>query len=373
MGKPWPVLLVVRELGIGGCERDLTKIAAGLDRSRFNPFVACFRPEGLRSDELRAAGVPVLELPVRSFRNWTVLNGAASLQRYLRRHRIRLVHAWDVPAGLFAIPLARLFRVPYLIFSQLSYRELVGGATMFLLRRIDRLSHRIHVNCEAMRRYMIEHEGAPPERLFLCHNGVDTRIFHNHGRLRPEILRQASLVIGTVAALRPEKRIDLLLRAFAALSPDPGVKLVIVGSGPLRLSLERLAGELGVGGNCVFIPTTRDVASWMRAIDIFVLPSDSEAFSNALLEAMACGCCPVGSEVGGMPELIAHGRHGFLFPRGEAESLSAHLKCLAENHELRKRFAVQAAAYARENFPIEKTLNRMESLYQTLLSQGDSA
>lgn len=373
MGKPWPVLLLVRELGIGGCERDLTKIAVGLDRSRFSPLVACFRPEGIRADELKAARVPVVELPVRSFRNRTVLSGAAAFRRCLRQHRIRLVHAWDVPGGLFAIPLARLVGVPHVVFSQLSHRELVDGPTAFLLRRIDRLSHRIHVNCEAMRRYMIEHEGVPGERLYLCHNGVDTSIFHNNGRGRPESLRDASLVIGTVAALRPEKRIDVLVRAFAGLPPDSGAKLVIVGSGPLRRSLESLAGELGVVGNCVFIPTTREVACWMRAIDIFVLPSDSEAFSNALLEAMACGCCPVGSEVGGTPELIAHGGHGFLFPRGDAEALSAHLKCLVANHELRKRFALQAAAFARENFPIEKTLNRMESLYQTLLLEGDSA
>ena len=103
MPQPWPLLLLVRELDLGGCERDLSKVALGLDRSRFDPHVGCFHPEGFRGEELRAAGVPVVQLPVRSFRSWSVLAGARRLAEYVARHGIRLVHSFDTPMNLSLI------------------------------------------------------------------------------------------------------------------------------------------------------------------------------------------------------------------------------------------------------------------------------
>src|SRR5215213_8618457 len=94
---PIPVLLMVRELGIGGCENDLTKIATGLDRGRFEPHVGCLHPNGLRLPQLRAAGVPILDLPVRGMFSRSWLSGAKKLAGYIRAHRIQLVHTFDAP------------------------------------------------------------------------------------------------------------------------------------------------------------------------------------------------------------------------------------------------------------------------------------
>ena len=90
---------------------------------------------------------------------------------------------------------------------------------------------------------------------------------------------------------------------------------MIVGSGVELESLQENAGRLGIGDAIDFVPATRDVPDWLRKIDIFVLPSYSEAFSNSLLEAMACGCAVVGSRVGGTPELTgSNEERGLLFP-----------------------------------------------------------
>src|SRR5215471_11332364 len=97
------VLLMVRSLEHGGCERDLTKIALHLDRSRFEPHVGIFR-DGFRRQELEAAGVPILNLPVRSFANSTAWKGFRQMGTYVRKHGIQLVHAFDVPLDIFAAP-----------------------------------------------------------------------------------------------------------------------------------------------------------------------------------------------------------------------------------------------------------------------------
>src|SRR5581483_8386728 len=100
---PTRVLLLARELNLGGSERQMTEIARGLDRSRFEPHVGCFFPQGLRADELRRAGVPILHLPVHSLKSPSALGGARRLARYVRERGIDIIHAFDYPMNVFAI------------------------------------------------------------------------------------------------------------------------------------------------------------------------------------------------------------------------------------------------------------------------------
>jgi glycosyltransferase involved in cell wall biosynthesis len=368
MPTPVPVLLLVRELNQGGCERDLTKIALRLDRSRFQPHVACFRPEGMRRPELDAADVPVLYLPVRSFLSHTAVSGGLMLRDYIRRHGIRLVHCFDVPMSVFAPLWARLAGVPAIITSQLSYRSLTPREFRLGLRFTDRLADRIVVNCEAMWRHMTADEGCPEEKLFLCYNGVETEVFHPGPRELPSELGNASVVIGCVCALRREKRLDLLIRAFSKVrGAAPWAKLAIVGSGAELPRLEEMVGKLGLTGYVVFQLATPEVPRWLRAMDIFVLASDSEAFSNSLLEAMACGCCPVGSKVGGTPELILEKQCGLIFPPGDESALTECLLTLIERTELREKFGKAAAVRAREHFCMKTATERISALYSELL------
>ena len=366
MNRPWPILLLVRKLDYGGCERDLSKVALGLDRSLFEPHVGCFRPEGIRLGELRDAGIPIVQLPVRSFVSSSAIRGALTLRRYMAQHRIALVHAHDVPTMMFATPLARLFGARAVVSSQVSYRTLVRPLEHRLLRVADRLSHRVLVNCQAMYKHMVDDEGLPPERAYLCYNGVDTGIFRPGTTERPEPLRDATLIIGTIANLRPEKGLHLLLDAFAAVR-RPGVKLFIVGSGPSLEELQGLSRRLGIEPDCLFLPGKPDISAEMRLIDIFVLPSLSEAFSNALLEAMASGCAVVGSNVGGTPELIHDGQTGLLFRLGDSQDLAAKLRRLIEEENLREQLRVAAVGLARNNFPLHRTIQRNAELYESLL------
>lgn len=363
-------MLIVRELGIGGCERDLTKLAIALDRQHFEPHVASFRGYGIRADDLSAAGVPVVEFPVRSFLSASVMRHARTMRSYLAANHIQLVHAFDTPTDIFAVPVARWAGVPVLS-SQLWQSDVIPGLYRFLVRQTHRLADAVVVNSDAVRRHLIEREGVPASRVFLNHNGVETGVFHPGGRQKPDILAGASVVAGTVCALRPEKRVDLLIRAFARVcDAHPDALLLIVGSGPTEPELLQLASQLQIGNRLRMVPRQQDVAGWMRAIDLFVLSSDSESFPNALLEAMACGCSVIGSRVGGVPELIADGVSGLLFDPGSEDQLAAHLETLLSQHGLRKQLAAEAARRAREEFSMGAVVNRMEALYQRVLTTG---
>jgi glycosyltransferase involved in cell wall biosynthesis len=121
------------------------------------------------------------------------------------------------------------------------------------------------------------------------------------------------------------------------------------------------------GLDCHFHPAEREVAPWLRAIDIFVLPSLSEALSNSLMEAMACGCCPVASDVGGNPELIQDGETGLLFPANCPSALAAHLDLLLRDAELRRRLATAAEGRMHRDFTREASALRMGAVYSEFL------
>lgn len=366
---PINVLLVLRELGHGGIERDVTKLALGLDARRFVPFVATYRPFGPRYNELAAAGVPVLHLDFPSLVSAKALKAALEFRTWVKRHQIQLVHAFD-PSSVFAVPLARLLRVPVVLSSQLGHRQLHDPRTRNQLRIVDRLSELVVVNCEALRRHLsIEHH-VPAEKIALCYNGVNTRYFHPGPIERVPEVAGSPFVVGTVCVLRPEKGIELLLSAFGQVRHlIPGAKLLIVGDGPELPKLESKRNQLGLCDSVVFKPGVSNVVPVLHSIDVFVSSSYSEAFSNAILEAMACGLCVIGSHVGGTPELIGENSRGLLFPSGSADELASKLACLMQDALLTRNLGQAAAEFARTELTVEKNIERTSQIYEMLLAR----
>jgi glycosyltransferase involved in cell wall biosynthesis len=229
----------------------------------------------------------------------------------------------------------------------------------------------IVVNCQSVARELASHDGVPQSLLHLAYNGVDTGIFCPQGGAAEVPWPDAASVIGVACALRPEKGLHLLLDAFARVGADhPGARLLIVGSGPIRLELEGRAAALNLGVSCHFQSAARNIAEWLRAMDIFVLPSLSEALSNSLMEAMACGCCAIASDTGGNPELVQDGRTGLLFPAGDALALAACLERVLDDVPERRRLGENAARLMRDRFNREAAAQAMGAIYTNYLEQA---
>src|SRR3984885_6206124 len=265
----WPVLLLVSELDLGGSERQMTEIAKTLDRSRFDPHVGCFRPQGIRSAELAATGVPIVHFPVDSFASLRTLSEAWRLRSYIRGHGIRLVHSFDYPTALFAVPVARWSTRAVAVSSQRSHRSLIPRKYRRLIRMTDRIADAVVVNCEFVRRHLQNDEGVPEGRIRLCYNGVDLEEFQPPQTPRDSLAHDGRPTIGVVCALRPEKDLETLIRAFARLGRS-GWRLLIVGSGSKLGELRLQAEASGVVGDCTFVPATAQVAESLHEIDIFV-------------------------------------------------------------------------------------------------------
>ncbi|MEP7351659.1 MAG: glycosyltransferase family 4 protein [Acidobacteriota bacterium] len=368
MSEPVPILLLSYDLRFGGSERQLAEVAQHLDRDRFAPHVGCIRLQGGRRGELERAGVPLVEFSFPSFASRHCLAAGWRLSTYIKRHRIKLLHSFDVPGTMFGIPFGFVSKVPVVLSSQRAFRELASGYERRLLRFTDRLVDGVVVNSANLRAHLETSDGLSQAKTTLVYNSVDLERFTPGPGA--EVLPECSVVIGSTAMLRPEKGVADLVEAFASVAAlDSKVGLLLVGSGPLYEPIKARINELGLSKRCHMAGGVTDVRPWLRRMDIFVLPSLSEALSNSLLEAMATGCTAMATEVGGNPELVREGETGLLFEPGNAKQLGVKLHSLIENDELRKRLAASGQTFVRQKFSRASSLGAMADLYSQHLAR----
>lgn len=175
-------------------------------------------------------------------------------------------------------------------------------------------------------------------------------------------------MIGTVGSLYPVKGHRHLLDALPAiLKRHPRTVLLIAGRGELEMTLKAQATRLGVDGHVRFLGMRNDVQRLLSVMDVFVLPSLSEGLSMALLEAMVSGKAAVATKVGGNPELIDHGKTGFLVLPENSSDLADQLMALLDNPELIRAFGRAGAELVHRRFSKAEMISRYQALYASLL------
>ncbi|HJR62807.1 MAG TPA: glycosyltransferase family 4 protein [Gemmatimonadaceae bacterium] len=205
-----------------------------------------------------------------------------------------------------------------------------------------------YVGSVARQRY-----GLPANRFRVIHNGVDIARYHPRGG--PADWNEFRIL--AVANLIPEKGVQHLIRAFAALSV-PRARLMVAGDGPQESSLRELADELGVSARTTFLGLRDDLPDLLRTTDVFVHSAVwQEAFGLTVAEAMASGCPVVASHIGAMEELVDESC-GVLLPPGDVPALAAALHRLAHDAPLRQRMGERARQRAVDLFGLDRCIKR---------------
>ncbi len=208
----------------------------------------------------------------------------------------------------------------------------------------------IIANSRQMRDQLVE-AGVDPEKVRVVINGVDLELFSPEGEVR-RAGPDGAIVVGFSGSLKAWHGMDVLCDAFRHASADPRLHLLVVGDGPLRKEVARLADELP--GRVTFTGALplEEVPPWVRGMDIAAAPYPPlERFYFSplkILDAMACGVANVASDIGQVPELLRHDETGILVPPGDADALAAALRRLADDAELRRRLAQAGLCEARE-------------------------
>jgi len=221
--------------------------------------------------------------------------------------------------------------------------------------------------------------GTASDRIRVVLNAIDARTFCRVDGRRDSVRHalgydKTHVVVGAVGRLERQKRFDLLLEAFAALTPrTTDLRLVIVGDGSLRSDLESRANALGIANRCQFLGHRDDIALLHHAFDLYVQSSEYEGTPNAVLEAMAMESPIVATDVGGTRELASPGVHGLIVPKNDVSALrSAMLEALADRPAARAR-ALAARRRVESDLSFEARTRRLEAIYEELMQDRATA
>jgi glycosyltransferase involved in cell wall biosynthesis len=290
------------------------------------------------------------------------------LARRIRTRGIAVVHSFDFYTNILSLSAARLAGVRAVIGSQRDLGNLRPPAQQMMHNLSLRLATHVLVNSNAVKERVVQSQGIRTERVTVIPNGVDLTRF---SPLSPMPRNGPGLRVGVLSNLRPEKGLPDLIRAIGIVRERwPDVQTVIWGEGPMRRELEALTAALGLTPLVTLPGSTTVPEVVLRDLDIFVLPSLSEACSNGLMEAMATGLPVVATSVGGNPGLVEDEITGLLAPPGDAPALAKAISRLMEDKALAARLGEQARTHARLAFSMERMVTRTEALYAQALGQG---
>ncbi|MCS3704404.1 N-acetyl-alpha-D-glucosaminyl L-malate synthase BshA [Salinibacter ruber] len=202
-------------------------------------------------------------------------------------------------------------------------------------------------------------------------NFIDTDRFVRQDKehFKQALCPNGEKVIVHVSNFRPVKNTDQVVEVFHRLqNGTSNVKLLLVGDGPDRVPTERKARELGVYDDIRFLGKQDPIEEILSIADVFLMPSGSETFGLAALEAMACEVPVVASDVGGLPELVVHGETGFLCPLDDVGAFTEHTRTLLHNEDQHAEMAAAARKRAVETFDIDRVVPLYEDYYERVRS-----
>lgn len=367
------VLHLIKGLARGGAEQLLVSQAPYLDRSRFEYEVAFLLPD-------HDALVSVLEdsgLPVHCLNGARGVSWIVRLRRLIRDRGINLIHVHSPYVAIGArlgVPRGR--SAPRLVYTEHSVWEFYHRATYWgNVLTYPRGDHVFavseHVRASIQYPKLLRFMRMPPvETLYHGLDPAAVRMWDSSDGVREElgIPRQVPLV-GTVANFRAGKGHHILLEAALRVRRAvPEVRFLLVGHGPLESKVRRQAHEMGLDGTVVFTGAREDAPRLAGAFDLFALSSLSEGLAIALIEAMALGRPAVVTRVGGLTEVVEHGKQGLVVEPGDPETLAEAITTLLRDEKLRGQLGESGRQRAAK-FDIRNAVRRHEEVYAELLER----
>jgi len=326
-------------------------------------------------------GVKVLAIPsmVRSINPFQDLRAFFALWKLMIRERPDMVHTHTSKAGILGRVAARLAGVPIIVHTahgHVFYGHFGPFASRFFLlveRAMARITDQMVALTEGEKNDYTRLSVFNPEKIVTIHSGVKTEQFLNakvdiEVKWRSLGLSPKGLVVGTVGWLLPIKGPMHLLKAMEDVrQAHPETSLVYVGKGDLETELRAEVRKTGVSDRVMFLGWRNDIPEIMQLLDVFVLPSLNEGMGRVLVEAMAAGKPIVASRAGGIPDLVRHGRNGFLVEAGNVDDLSAAIKKLLSNKEMREEMGKVGRTMSR-NYDAQTMIEKLDVLYASFVS-----
>ncbi len=366
----------LQSLDVGGLERIVLDLSRVGRRRGHRVSVVCLEHPGTLASQVEAEGATVLSLGKPPGRTSWLRDRATAVLTYLAPD---ILHTHTVGALWYLGPVAqKVCRIPVL---HTEHIDNVGKATgwwtktktRLLWHRAGRFSDRFCCVSDDVARSAARWGTVTRSKVETVLNGIDTERYADPSS-RAEVRAHLGItaekrVVGTVGRLNEVKNQKLLLRAVAALGHDHAdVHILLVGDGPERGALEKLAADLGLSSRMHFAGYQRKPERFLPAMDLFALTSRIEGLPLALLEAWAAGLPIVSSAVGGVPKVVVNGENGLLFPNGDEGALATALRSLLADPKKAAAMAAVGLALVRERYSLDRMATDYEARYRLLIA-----
>jgi glycosyltransferase involved in cell wall biosynthesis len=361
--------------GIAGSERHLLTLLPGLVRAGIEAAMLIYHPPGQPQDDfagrLTANGVEVYRLPIVHDADALITLKSRTL---IRRFQPDIVHTHLIHADLYGGLAAGLAGVPHRVSSRHNDNRFRGQQPF---RAVNRLAmagaDRIIAISEHLRNFVIRVEGASPEKVVTIPYGIDPteESLGDRHTLRTELgYAEEDVLIGFFGRLIYQKGVDTLIAAFASVSRSaPHTRLLIVGDGTLRQSLESQVISAGLKDRVNFTGWLPEGARLMSACDLVVVPSRWEGFGLVTLEAMLRRIPLIASRVSALPEIVVDGETGLLTPPDDVPGLTACLTSLIQDPERREKMGAAGRVRVYNKYGASAMIDATADLYHSLSKQ----
>ena len=361
-----PVVAVFRTALFNPTERFIQEQAAAL--TRWRPLLVGLERKGEILPELREG--MILPANVAERLAFAATGRGGAVEAKLRKARPRLIHAHFGTDGLKLLALAKALKLPLITHLRgydvtLTRAALIASGrptwSRYALQRgrLMRDGTLFLAVSDALRKKAVA-LGYPAARTRTHYNGVDL------DRFQPGKRPRDPGTILHVGRLVEKKGTADLIAALAGIS---GVRLVVIGDGPLRGQLQRQAGALGVKAQFLGAQDVGEVATWMRRATLLAIPSitardgDAEGLPNVIVEGAACGIPVVATRHSGIPEAVEDGETGFLVGEGDRAGLADRIRTLLDSADLRREMGFAGRTLAMERFDRARQAERLEAIY----------
>jgi glycosyltransferase involved in cell wall biosynthesis len=308
-------------------------------------------------------------LPLQRTFDLTAFRAALELRRFLKAQQIQIVQTFFESSDIWAGFVTKTVTGVSLIWSRRDMGILRTRKHRIAYRLMARAPNAVFAVSDQVRQYCIDIDGIDPARVKTIYNGLDLSDW-SAGAHPPKTHRQ--LLVATVGNIRRIKGHDIFIKAAASIAPHfPNVSFSIAGEvleEDYFAELEALVRKLNLSGRFHFAGGITDLHEYLSAADIFVLPSRSEGFSNALIEAMAASLPIVATDVGGNAEAVNDGVNGILVPPEDPAALSEAISRLLSDPSQARKMGEAGRVLAAKQFTTEAMMNQITNTYQILLS-----
>jgi glycosyltransferase involved in cell wall biosynthesis len=365
MSKPIKILYVIDSYANpnAGTEGQLFQLIKHLDKKLFTPKLLVFTAsEWMNKNEFPCPVEILGHSSIKSPFTWFALIKKA---KQYKDEGFKIAHIYFNDASVICPPVFYCYGIKTFI-SRRDMGYWYNALYRMILPITGKFVTKVLVNSIAVGEITSKVEKISNEKIEVIYNGYEV---DNEEPLKIKQLndfKSDNVLLGIVANIRPIKRMQDAIKAIGDLS-NLNVKLVIIGEGN-SVELIALSKKLNVEDKVLFLGPRNDVKSCLQYIDIGLLCSESEGFSNAIVEYQFAGLPVVCSRVGGNPEAVSDGLNGYLYEAGNVKELQEKLTFLLENKELRSKMVIEAKNTAENNYSIENMIITHQTLYQKELN-----